>query len=84
MQECLFNSYSNNCCAYCKLHHCSMTAKQMKAKECLQKQCWHLVKNEKHQYWKQRESIKQKRKNRKQKLDMYVENIQRGGIRYEF
>ena len=27
MNECLFNSYSNNCCAYCKLHNCGMTAK---------------------------------------------------------
>lgn len=75
MQECLFNSYSNNCCAYCRHHHCSMTVKQMKAKGCLQKQCWHLVKNEQHQYWQQRETIKQKRKDRKFMLDEYVKNI---------
>ena len=75
MKECLFNTYSNNCCAYCKLHHCSMTAKQMKAKECLQKQCWHLIKNEQHQYWKQREATKQKRRNRKNAIREYVNNI---------
>ena len=80
MQECLFNTYSNNCCAYCRHHKCSMTVKQMKAKGCLQKQCWYLVKNEYHPYWRQREATKQKRKDRKKMLDMYVENIQRGGI----
>ena len=72
MNECMFNSYSNNCCAYCKHHHCYMTVKQMKAKGCLQKQCWHLVKNENHQYWKQRAAIKQKRIERKQAINDYV------------
>jgi hypothetical protein len=79
MQECLFNSYSNNCCAYCKHHHCSMTVKQMKAKGCLQKQCWHLVKNEQHQYWKHREYVKQKRIDRKQAINNYVISVS-GGI----
>ena len=78
MKECLFNTYSNNCCAYCRLHHCSMTAKQMKKKECLKKQCWHLVKNEGHQYWKQREIVKQRRKERKDKADLYVMAVQSG------
>jgi hypothetical protein len=56
-----------------------MTVKQMKAKECLRKQCWHLVKNESHQYWKQREKVKQKRKDRKQAIDSYV-HIVTGGV----
>ena len=80
MKECLFNTHSNNCCAYCKLHRCSMTVKQMKAKNCLQKQCWHLVKNEGHQYWKQREAVKQKRKERKDMINIYVANVQQGGF----
>ena len=80
MKECLFNTYSNNCCAYCKLHHCSMTVKQMKAKGCLQKQCWHLIKNEEHQYWKQREATKQKRRERKDMINIYVANVQQGGF----
>ena len=79
MRECLFNSYSDNCCAYCKHHHCSMTVKQMKAKGCLQKQCWHLIKNEKHQYWTQREVTKQKRINRKKAINDYVMSVS-GGI----
>ena len=79
MKECLFNSYSDNCCAYCKHHHCSMTVKQMKAKGCLQKQCWHLMKNEKHQYWTQREAMKQKRIDRKKAINDYVISVS-GGI----
>ena len=75
MKECLFNTYSNNCCAYCKLHRCSMTSKQMKAKECLKKQCWHLVKNEQHQYWKQRDAVKQKKRERKQAINDYVYRV---------
>lgn len=65
MQKTLYNNYSDNCCAYCKLHNCAMTAKQMKKKECLKKQCWHLEKNEDHPVWRQRERIKELRKERK-------------------
>lgn len=79
MKQCLFNTCSDNCCAYCKLHNCSMTVKQMRAKGCLQKQCWHLVRNEQHQYWKQREAIKQKRIDRKQAINNYVISVT-GGI----
>jgi hypothetical protein len=52
-----------------------MTVKQMKAKGCLQKQCWHLIKNENHQYWKQREAVKQKRIDRKQAINDYVARV---------
>ena len=79
MKECLYNTYSDNIAGYCKLHHCSMTAKQMKAKGCLQKQCWHLEKNEEHPYWRQRASMKQKRKDRKLAIDNYVYAVS-GGI----
>lgn len=75
MQQTLYNGYSDNCCAYCKLHHCSMTVKQMKMKECLQKQCWHLEKNETHQYWRQRETVKQKRKGRKERINQYIASV---------
>ena len=66
MKTCLFNTHSDNVAGYCKLHHCSMTVKQIRCKECLQKQCWHLVKNEEHQWWRQRELTKQKRKAKKE------------------
>ena len=72
MKECLFNTYSNNIAAYCRLHSCSLTVKQLKCKNCLGKQCWHFVKNEEHPYWLQREVVKQRRKNRKQMINAYV------------
>ena len=72
MKECLFNTYSDNTAAFCRLHRCSMTVKQMRCKDCLNKQCRHLVKNEEHQYWRQRELIKQKRKQRKQVINNIV------------
>jgi hypothetical protein len=49
-----------------------MTVRQMKVKECLQKECRHLVKNETHQYWRQRELIKQKRKLRKLAINALI------------
>lgn len=72
MKECLFNTYSDNTVGYCRHHRCSMTVKQMRCKNCLQKQCRHLVKNENHQYWRQRDIVKQKRKNRKQLINKFV------------
>ena len=68
MEKTLYNNYSDNCCAYCKLHHCSMTVKQMRKKECLQKQCWHLEKNEAHDFWRQHARMKELRKERKAAL----------------
>ena len=50
--------------AYCKRHHCYITSTQVKHKECLNKQCYHLEKRE-HEFWKQRELKKQRRKQRK-------------------
>lgn len=64
-EKILYNCYSDNCCAYCKLHGCYMTVKQMKKKECLKKQRYHLQKNEQHAVWKQRERMKEIRKERK-------------------
>lgn len=78
MKECLFNTFSDNCCAHCKYHNCSITVRQMRAKDCLRKQCKHLVKNEAHPYWKQREITKQRRKNRKKQIDAYVNNFHGG------
>ena len=79
MKACLFGTRSDNVAAYCRLHHRNMTVKQMKCKNCLGKECWHLVKNEEHQYWRQRELTKQKRKNRKQMINDYVTTVT-GGV----
>lgn len=71
MEECLFNTYSNNVAAYCKHHNCGMTVKQIKCKNCLGKQCWYLQKNEEHEWWAQRELTKQRRNNRKERMRSY-------------
>ena len=80
MSECLFGTQSENIAAYCKLHKCSMTVKQMRCKNCLAKECWHLEKNESHQFWRQRELKKQKQKTRKQMMKDYIVTVT-GGVR---
>ena len=73
--ECLYNTQSNNVVAYCEHHRCSMTVRQMRTKNCLGKQCRHLQKNDKHQYWHQREVTKQKRKQRKERINNYLNDL---------
>ena len=70
MQRTLFNGCSDNCCAYCKLHKCGMTFRQMRIKDCLNKQCHHLLKLETHPVWKQRARTKALRKQRKAALSL--------------
>lgn len=72
--ECLYNTHSDNVVAYCHnpQHPYGMTVKQMKCKNCLGKQCHYLVKNEKHDHWRQRDVMKQKRKDRKKAINDYV------------
>lgn len=72
MEKTLYNCYSDNCAAYCKRHHCNLTVKQMRGKECLKKNCWHLEKNERHEYWRQRERTKNKRKTRKEEINKMI------------
>lgn len=68
MYETLYkNNESNRCAAYCKKHECHMTVKQIKNRECLAKQCYHLEKDLTFPYWRQREAMKQKRKARKER-----------------
>jgi hypothetical protein len=52
---------------YCHHHHCYVSLPQLKQKECLKKQCNALERYE-HEYWRQRELSKAKKKN--------------GGVRY--
>lgn len=65
IKKVLYGSESNNVCAYCKRKGCYMTVKQMRKKECLKKNCNHLDKNEDHEWWKQREISKQKKKQKR-------------------
>ena len=68
MKTCLFNTQSDNIAGYCHKHHCYMTVRQIRCRNCLGKQCWHLEKNEDHDWWRQREVTKKKRKERKEQL----------------
>ena len=65
MFDCLFGTCSDNVAAYCELHSKYMTVKQIRHKDCLKKECWHLQKKEDHEWWAQRQRIKQKRKDKK-------------------
>ena len=59
-------------CGYCHLHHKYLTVKQLRQHDCLGKQCFHLEKHEEHDWWRQREVMKQKRKDRKEKYSHLV------------
>ena len=63
----------NRACGYCVYHHCYLTVKQVKQHNCLGKQCWHLKKNEQHDWWRQRDVIKRKRKEKRMKNDRCYE-----------
>lgn len=40
---------------FCKLHNGALSVKQIRKKDCLQKECWHFRKNSDHPWWRQRE-----------------------------
>lgn len=69
--EVMYGTCSENCAGYCKLHQVGMTVKQIKKKDCLAKNCWHLEKKE-HEWWAQRERAKAKRKNRKEEFKKMI------------
>ena len=64
----IFGSESGNLVGYCRLHHCSLTPRQMCLKKCLQKRCNHLMRNA-HPYWVKRLKSKELRKLRKIRLE---------------
>lgn len=69
--EVLYGTCSENCAGYCKKHATGLTVKQIRTKECLSKNCWHLERME-HEWWSQRERAKQKRKNRKMEIEKKI------------
>lgn len=52
-----------------------MTVRQIRQRNCLQKQCWHLEKNEDHDWWRQRAITKQKRIERKKRFNGGIQNV---------
>ena len=75
MLQSLYNTEisEKKCIGYCGRHHCYLSVTQLKRKECLLKQCTHLEKHE-HEYWRQRELTKMRRKQRKENLRTIYEN----------
>ena len=57
-------TYYKNAVAFCKFHHCHLTARQVKQKGCLGKQCKCLDRIETHPYWEQRKQKKIARKHK--------------------
>ena len=63
MLKSLYNTEINEkrCVGYCWHHRCYVSSTQVRQKECLRKQCGALEKYQ-HEYWKQRELTKARRK----------------------
>lgn len=53
--------------AYCNLHKCVLSMKQMRGKECIQKSCWHMRRLD-HPYWETRQDRRRMRKERRARL----------------
>ena len=78
--KCLFNTTSNKeVVGYCKYHNCGITKNQIACKHCCEKQCYHFVKNEKSNYWKEQALKKQRRKDRKKRINEYVNQFTNAG-----
>ena len=63
----LYHSHANpsKICAYCQKHKVGMTARQIRKKQCLVKQCYHLQRYDDHSYWRMREVRKARREIRR-------------------
>lgn len=63
MLHSLYNTQisEKRCVGYCWKHRCYVSSTQLKQKECLKKGCNALEKYD-HEYWRQREILKQKKK----------------------
>lgn len=64
----LYGSYisRNKAVGYCHYHKAALTVKTMKCHECLKKQCDALKKYEEHDFWRQHEQKKERRRAKKQ------------------
>ena len=63
MLKSLYNTEinENRAVGFCWHHHCYVSTTQLKQKECLKKQCHALEKCE-HEFWRQRELKKERKK----------------------
>jgi len=75
MEKVLYDTYSEHPCGYCQYHKCGITVKQLRKKECLKKQCAHLIKNEEHDIWRQIERKKELRREQRWKKSIAIYQI---------
>lgn len=78
VRKTLYGSESSNTCAFCAYHGRSLTPNQMKQHRCLAKGCTALIRHE-HPYWAEREESKQKRRERKARLEKKYMEVTGGG-----
>ena len=73
MLKSLYNTVieERRCVGFCWHHNCYITATQVKQKECLKKQC-HALERYEHEYWRQRELTKSRKKARKLQFQTIV------------
>lgn len=71
-EKSIFGNMVKEPCAYCKRHHGVLTVNQMNAKNCLAKNCYHLVKYEGHNIWAIKAKKKEQREKRKQNMKLWV------------
>lgn len=66
----LYGSQVSRCKAvgYCRYHNAALTARTLKGHECLKKQCNALKRYEDHDYWRQREVMKARKKANKMEV----------------
>ena len=61
----LQGKYVDNPPAYCVLHKCHLSMRNIRKRRCIEKQCFHMKKLE-HPYWEYMEIMKKKRKERRE------------------
>lgn len=79
---CLYNteSYFCRCVGYCEFHKAYLTAKQLKTKNCLGKQCDALIRQTSHQFWVERSLLKMDKKLKKQEAAAKLHDTTRKSV----
>lgn len=63
--SCSLGANKEHCIGFCHLHKCNLSARQMRNRKCLQKQCARLQRYEDHPYWQKRKEIRELRNERR-------------------
>lgn len=74
---------SSNPVGYCHYHRMTLSTKQLKSKQCLEKNCNRLSKYEEHGFWKQLEEQNKKKEQLKQKRKMEKKQAKEQELRNE-